>query len=144
MKTKYILKGLLASIILAFGVSSCDSYGVDVVDELMFNRVFAPVNLKVFVRNQTNAELNWDVKTGIDHYVVEFSADDATFGTIFKSVEVKPEKLPVTIALEGETVYSIRVKGVSSTGLEDSKWSFATATTLTEQILLPSIPNDLY
>lgn len=143
MKTKYILKCLLASIIVTFTVSSCDSYGEDVINELMFNRVFAPVNLKVFVRNQTNAELNWDVKTGIDHYVVEFSADDATFGTIFKSVDVKPEKLPVTIALEGETVYSIRVKAVSATGLEDSKWSFATATTLTEQILLPSIPGDL-
>ncbi|MEO8255566.1 MAG: DUF5123 domain-containing protein, partial [Flavobacterium sp.] len=42
----------------------------------------------------------------------------------------------------GETLYSIRIKAVS-TGLEDSKWTITAANTLSEQIFLPIIPGDV-
>jgi hypothetical protein len=51
--------------------------------------------------------------------------------------------LPVQVALEGETLYSIRVKAVSATGKEDSKWSVTTANTLSEQIFLPIQETDI-
>ena len=143
MKTKYILKGLLVTLFLTFTVSSCSGYDEDVIEELAVDREFAPVALTAKVRNQTIVELNWTVKNSVDHYVVEFSADDPNFNVIYKTIEVQGDELPVQVALEGETVYSIRVKAISSTGLEDSKWAVETATTLTEQLMLPSEPGDI-
>lgn len=135
MKAKYIFKGLLAMFLLI--VAGCEGYNEAVLEDIGANRAFSPIELKAFVRNQTSVELNWTVKDDVDHYVVEFSADDTEFKTIYKTVNVLPTELPVTIPLEGETVYSIRVKGVSATGAADSKWSIVTAKTLTEQILFP-------
>lgn len=139
MKTKYIIKGLIASIVLTAVISGCESYNEEVIDSINASREFSPIGLTARVRNQTTVELNWSVKEeeNPDHYVVEFSADDPEFKTIFKTINVTPEQLPVQVALEGETVYSIRVKAVGSTGLEDSKWSVVTATTLSEQIFFP-------
>ena len=139
MKTKYIIKGLIASIVLAAVISGCESYNEEVIDSINASREFSPIGLTAKVRNQTTVELNWSVKEeeNPDHYIVEFSADDPDFKTIFKTINVTPEQLPIQVALEGETVYSIRVKAVGSTGLEDSKWSVVTATTLSEQIFFP-------
>lgn len=141
MKAKYIFKGLLAMFLLI--VAGCESYNEAVLEDIGANRAFSPIEFKANVRNQTSVELNWTVKDGVDHYTVEFSADDPDFKTIFKTVNVAPKELPVTIALEGETLYSIRVKAVSATGLEDSKWSVTTAATLTEQILLSVADADI-
>jgi len=143
MKTKYILKRLLFVLFLTITISGCDGYDEDVIDELVVNREFAPVGLTAIVRNQTTVELNWTVKDNVDYYVVEFSADDPNFNTVYKTIEVKADELPVQVALEGETVYSIRVKAISSTGLDDSKWAVGKATTLTEQLMLPSELGDV-
>lgn len=138
MKAKYIFKGLVAALLLVLITGSCDSYNEGVIEDLNVSREFSPIGLTARVRNQTTVELNWTIKEeDAAHYVIEFSADDAEFKTIFKTVEVTADQLPVQVALEGETVYSIRVKSVSSTGLADSKWSVTTATTLSEQIFLP-------
>ncbi|TDO77597.1 fibronectin type III domain protein [Flavobacterium chryseum] len=139
MKTKYIFRGLIATILLAIGISGCESYNEELLDGIGNTREFSPIGLKATVRNQTTVELNWTVKTeeNADHYIVEFSADDPEFKTIYKTVNVTPAELPIQVALEGETTYSIRVKAVSAAGLEDSKWSVTTAATLSEQIFLP-------
>jgi len=143
MNIKYIIKGLIAVLLLSLTISSCESFNEPLLDGLGNTREFSPLDLKAFVRNQTNVELNWTVKEGITNYVVEFSADDPTFSTIYKTVEVTASQLPVTVKLEGETTYSIRVKAKSSTGLDDSKWTITTATTLSEQIFLPIVPGDI-
>ncbi|WP_338407102.1 DUF4957 domain-containing protein [uncultured Flavobacterium sp.] len=143
MKTKYILKELLFTLLLTITISSCSRYDENVIEELSVNREFAPVALTAKVRNQTIVELNWTAKDNVDHYVVEFSADDPDFNTVFKTIEVTADQLPIQVALEGETVYSIRVKAISLTGLEDSKWAIAIATTLTEQLMLPSESGDI-
>lgn len=142
MKTKYILKGLLVTILLTFTVSSC-GYDEDLIEELSLDREFAPVALTARVRNQTTVELNWTSNDNVNHYVVEFSADDPNFNTIFTTVNVTASQLPVRVALEGETLYSIRVKAVSARGLDDSNWSLTQAQTLTEQIMLPAIAGDI-
>jgi len=142
MKTKYILKRLLFTLLLVFTIASCSSDEA-VIEELVVDRAFAPVELTAIVRNQTIVELNWTVRDNVDHYVVEFSADDPEFNTIFKTVEVNADDLPVQVALEGETVYAIRVKAISSTGLENSKWAIGEATTLTEQIMLAQELGDI-
>ncbi|WP_035649799.1 DUF5123 domain-containing protein [Flavobacterium sp. ASV13] len=143
MKTKYIIKGVFTALALMLTFSSCDTFQEEVIDTLDVNRAFSPIELKATVRNETSVELNWTVKPDADHYVVQFSADDIEFKTIYKTVNVAPDELPVKVQLEGETVYSIRVKAVSSTGLEDSKWSVTTATTLSEQLLYAVLPADI-
>jgi hypothetical protein len=142
MKTKYILRGLLVTILLAFTVTNC-GYDEDLIEELAIDREFAPVALTARVRNQTTVELNWKADENVDHYLVEFSADDPSFNTIFLTVNVTANQLPFQAAMEGETLYYIRVKAVSSRGLDDSKYATITAQTLTEQIFLASQPGDI-
>lgn len=142
IKTKYILKGIVATLLLMLSVTSCESYNVDVIDELLVDRAFSPIDVKTFVRNQTNVELNWTVNEDADHYVVEFSENDE-FSTIYKTVNVSPSELPITVALEGETTYTIRIKAVSAKGFEDSKWVIGKVTTLSEQIFTSIIDGDI-
>ena len=138
MKTKNIVKGLIATLVLIVAISGCESYNEGIIEDLNVSREFSPIGLTAKVRNQTTVELNWTVKEeDAAHYVIEFSADDTEFKKIYKTVEVTVDQLPIQVALEGETVYSIRVKSVSATGLADSKWSVTTATTLSEQIFFP-------
>ena len=140
-KYKYILKALF-TISLTFFVTSC-GYNEDVIEELAISREFAPVNLSARVRNQTTVELNWTVRDEVDNYVIEFSADDPNFTTIFTTVQVTSSDLPVQVQLEGETEYSIRIKAISSRGLQDSNWAIIQAKTLTEQLMLASQPGDI-
>jgi len=144
MKTKYILKGIIATLLLTltFANSGCESYTEELLNGIGNTREFSPIGLTAKVRNQTFVELAWTVKEGENKFVVEFSADDAEFKTIYKTLEVTPSQLPLLVQLEGETTYSIRVKAVTP-GLEDSKWSVTTATTLSEQLFLPVQPVDI-
>lgn len=142
MKTKYLITELILSLFLALVISSCSSKD-ELITELVVEREFAPVDLTVRVRNQTFVELNWMIRDDVQNYVVEFSADDPSFTTIFETLNVTADELPITVGLEGETVYSIRVKAISSRGLEDSKWAVGEATTLTEQLMLPFEPGDV-
>ena len=144
MKTINIFKGLIAVLLLSIAVSSCESYNEALLDGIGNSREFSPIGLKATIRNKTAVELNWTTKADekADHYVVEFSADDPSFSTIYKTINVAPSELPILVPLEGETVYSIRVKSVTS-GLEDSKWSVITATTLSEQIMFPVQDSDI-
>lgn len=137
MKTKYTINGFIAILLVMLAFSSCESFNEPVIESLDVNRAFSPIGLTTAIRNQTTVELNWTVKEDADHYIVEFSADDPEFKTIYKTVNVAPTELPIRVALEGETVYSIRIKAVNAAGLEDSKWSTTTATTLSEQLMLP-------
>ncbi len=140
MKTKYIYKRINCCIIIHIAFSSCESFNEAVIGWVgVIQRIFSN-GLTAKVRNQTSVELNWTVKPDADHYVVQFSADDTEFKTIYKTINVAPDQLPVKVQLEGETVYSIRVKAVSSTGLEDSTWSVTTATTLSEQLFVSPVP----
>jgi hypothetical protein len=142
MKTKYILRGLIATLLVAFAVSSCESYSEELLDGLGNTREFSPISLTAKVKNQTFVELNWTVNPEADHYTVEFSADDPEFKVIYKTLQVTASQLPLTVQLEGETTYSIRVKAIT-TGLADSKWSVITATTLSEQLFSPVQPADI-
>jgi Domain of unknown function (DUF5123)/Domain of unknown function (DUF4957) len=142
MKTKHMLKGLIATLVLAFAVSGCESYNEGLLDGIGNTREFSPIALTAKVKNQTFVELNWTVNPAADHYTVEFSADDPDFKAIYKTLQVTASQLPLAVQLEGETTYSIRVKAIT-TGLADSKWTVATATTLSEQILFPVADADI-
>lgn len=139
---KFIIKIVLASLFVTGTLISCTGYNEDVIDMLEVNRAFAPIELKATIRTQTTVELNWTPRDNVDHYVVEFSADDPNFTSIVKTVNVDASELPIKIPMEGETVYSIRVKAIVN-GLEDSNWTTVTATTLTEQIFTGIVDGDI-
>ncbi|WP_194765972.1 DUF5123 domain-containing protein [Tamlana sp. I1] len=141
MKTKYIFK-TVCTLILTVLVTSC-GYNEELIEELDTTREFAPVGLETRVRNQTTVELNWTKSDQIKNYTVEFSANDPDFNSIVETLNVTPDQLPVQVRLEGEIIYSIRVKALSSRGLDDSTWALTEATTLTEQIMLPEEPGDI-
>lgn len=141
MNTKNLIKEIFL-LTLTFSLVNC-GYNEDLITELDVSREFAPVALTARVRNQTKVELNWTTDKNADHYVVEFSADDPNFTTIFKTVNVTADELPIQIQLEGLTVYSIRVKAVSDRGKGESTWAMATATTLSEQLMLAPQPGDI-
>lgn len=143
MKAKYILKGLFATLLLVVLSAGCESYNEPLLTDIGNTSAFSPVDLKAIIRNQTTVELSWMTREEDDHYVVEFSADDPTFATIFKTVEVTAAELPIQVALEGETLYSIRVKAVGAKSIADSKWSVTTANTLSEQLFLPAQDGDI-
>ena len=141
MKVRHILRSLLVAILLVATFARC-SYDKPLVDELPVKREFSPVNLTAHVRNQVNVELNWTADDNAESYIVEF-ATDSTFNNIIKTVEVTPDELPVTIPLDQETMYSIRVKTISGRGLDDSKWATTSAQTLTEQLFYDGEASDI-
>jgi len=142
MKVKDIFKSLLIALLVAVTITACD-YDKELIEELPVSREFAPVNLKAFVRNQVNVELNWTLNEDANSYIVEFSNDSLQFNNIVKTVEVNPDELPFLVPLESETLYSVRVKAISERGLDDSSWATTTVRTLTEQIFIEVQPGDI-
>lgn len=142
MKTKNIIIGMLG-LLLSAAFYSCEDQIDPVIEELDFNRVFAPTNLTARIRNQTTIELTWNIREDADQYVVEFSEDSLQFSNIIRTVTVSPMDLPLQEAFEGETRYSARVKGVSNSGVGDSKWTAVSIMTDLENIFLPIQPGDI-
>ncbi|MFV0268012.1 MAG: DUF4957 domain-containing protein [Draconibacterium sp.] len=131
---KIITNTLMLLGLFSFLFTACEDDIDPVIENFQFDRVFSPVNLEARIRNMTTVELSWDIKADAGHYVIEFSEDSLAFATIVKTVEVAPEDVPFRQLLEGETTYSARVKGVSTSGVADSKWSAIVFRTDAEQI----------
>lgn len=138
MKTRHILKTIFTALLLALVFTGCDPQEGPVVEEVNFNRVFAPTDLTARIRNATSIELDWFVRGDADSYVVEFSVgENSDFTNIARSVIVHEEELPIReVEFAGDTFYSIRIKGVAQ-GKEDSNWAYITAQTDPEQLFFP-------
>lgn len=137
MKNIYINIGFFIGIIVLLGTNACKDNINPPLEELDFVRVFTPLELTAKISNQTTLELNWGFNKGISSYVVEISQDSLDFSDIIYTATVALNELPFVYALpSGDTQYSARVKGVSSTaGVEDSKWS---------AIAFKSLPENLF
>lgn len=135
-KLKNIVYILGLSIMVIFtGCSDPD----DEVLSIDYDRLFSPTELKLQIANRTNILALWNPVKDMESYVIEvFDNSDFegtpvfTFQDITKNGTISD---PYTIqGLEGETTYSVRIKAVSPS-IPDSKWTSATITTATEQIL---------
>ena len=122
---------------------SCKDKIDPIVEQLDYARVFKPINLTAKIKNKTTVELAWTVGKDASSYVVEFSEDSLKFASIIKTVTVAPDKIPVSIVLDGQTQYSARIKGVSASGVPDSKWSAIAFKTDAENIFLPVAGADI-
>ncbi|WP_105983738.1 DUF5123 domain-containing protein [Nonlabens agnitus] len=141
-KTTKVFKIFLGALLFLLVTTNCTDDD-ELITELNVKREFAPVNVRAQIRTQTTVELTWNADENVNDYIVEVS-EDPNFGTLTESREVTFNELPVRILLAAETLYYVRVKAVSSRGLEDSKYSTAViAQTLTEQIFLPTQDGDI-
>ena len=142
---KKILKKswLILAILLAVVNHACKD--VDpIIENIDFKRAFTPLDLDVKVRNQVNAEINWTVSLNIDHYTLEIHNDSMIFGSLVVSQDVLPADVPVTIELESEEQYSVRIKAVSSnTTQEESKWGGISFKTDKENIFDPLLDENI-
>jgi len=143
MKKINIIKGLLVILLMAFTVASCEDYNEPLLTDIGASRAFTPIELTAKVSKQTTVTLEWIPSLNTDHYVVDFSADDPNFTTIYKTINVTDKEIPVAVVLEGLTKYYIRVKAVSSVGAADSKYTVTNAETLGEQLFLDSQGGDI-
>jgi hypothetical protein len=145
IKMKAVMNNLYFKTLLVFcsiGVlfTACEDNIDPLVEEIELGRVLSPHGLQAFIRNETTIELNWTVRDEVDHYIVEFSEDSLEFTSIIRTLTVQSDELPVQEKFFGDTRYSARVKGVSASGVADSKWSAITIRTLSENIFLPFNP----
>lgn len=136
MKNKIINIGAIFSLLLLI-LAGCKDDVAPLIEKLNFSRVFTPLNLDVKIRNMTTAEISWDTKSDASSYVLEISKDSLVFGNIVQTVTVAPDQIPYRILLDGQTLYSVRVKGVSDSGIADSKWTEMTFKTDAENIFAP-------
>lgn len=123
------------------GMTACSDPD-DAITSMEFNRLFGPTELEAKVQNTTGVKLSWFAISAAEKYEIEFYADDEDMsfsGTplTFTSEEANDSReeyswvLPAG-KLEGETIYSVRVKAVGSS--KESKWASTTFETGTEQI----------
>jgi hypothetical protein len=141
MRNNYIRKGVFIGL-CAFAMLACDDKIDALVEEIKLGRVLTPVGLEARIRNLTTIELNWDVREGVDYYIVEYSEDSLEFNTIIRTMEVTADDLPFQQLFDGETRYSARVKAVTD-GVDDSNWTAVTIETAQENIFLAIQDGDI-
>lgn len=140
MKNIFKNIGLILGIFSLFTIACSDDIDPE-IENLELDRPLAPVNLRAFVRNMTFIELSWNVREGVDQYVVEYSQDSLQFNEIIRTVTVEPDELPLTENFEGETMYSARVKAIR--GSVESTWADIAIMTDIENILEPLEGGDI-
>lgn len=126
---------------LAISFIACDDKIDALVEELELSRALSPHSLEALIRNRTTIELNWKVRDGVDHYIVQFSEDSLEFNDIIRELTVLPSEIPIQETFFGDTRYSARIKAVAD-GVADSKWTAITIRTDPENIFLPFMPSE--
>jgi hypothetical protein len=142
MKNRYISNGFFIGL-LSFAGFACEDLADPLVEQLEVSRAFSPTELTARIRNLTTIELDWKTRADASQYVVEFSEDSLAFTNIVRTTTVAPDALPVQEVFDGQTRYSARVKAVSASGVEDSKWTAVTIMTQLENIFLPIQDGDV-
>ena len=129
---KYI--GLLIGIVSLLVFNACDDNIDPVIEELEFDRVFTPLELSTQISNQTTVSISWGFNKGIDSYDLEISDDSLQYSNIIHTVNVSPDEIPYVYELPaGDSQYSVRVKGISST-TNESKWATLAFRSLPENL----------
>lgn len=127
---------LAAFIIGGPALTSCED--IDEISDMKLDRVLSPVNLSTRISNKVNLVISWTLSSNAEQYVIEIytGATIEENAVPVKTYTIGSNEIPYTISgLDGETEYSVRVKGIVSDGsIADSKWSSATFKTDAEQI----------
>lgn len=133
MKTnKFLTLGLLG--LCTLGLTSC-SDADDEISNVLYGRIFSPVNLEAKSVKETSATLTWTAASGAASYNVQIFPDDSlTFAGTPINFTTSTNSLALT-NLVYDTKYSVRVQAVDSADSErDSKWSSVYFRTSAQQI----------
>ena len=142
MKNRYKGLGIVMALFVTMLFHACEDVE-PIIEEIQYKRAFTPLELTVLIRNQMTAEVKWNVTTGIKEYQLEISDDSLEFANIVHTETVLPTEVPVSILLESEEQYSVRVKAVSeAAGQADSKWTVYPFKTAAENIMYPLTDDD--
>lgn len=118
-------------------LTSC-SDPMDEIANIVYGRVFSPVDLDAKNVTQNSANLQWMASEGASKYVVEVFADDNSMafeGTPAQTYETTENGCSVT-GLVYDTDYSVRVMAVDGEDeSRNSKWSTVSFRTAAQQIL---------
>lgn len=131
-------KNIFAISLLSLAVlGGCKDNVMEEIKTLNTERTFSATGLTATVLNKVNVRLTWAKVANAKSYTVEIYDNQDLSGTPVKTItDIKYDQLPYTVTgLAGATTHSVRVKAISSTGVEDSKWVSVTFKTDAEQIL---------
>jgi hypothetical protein len=127
--------GLFA--VILFTMFSCQEQS-ELIDELNFGRELSPLDIEVKSFNHNSATIAWKaIKGSSEHYTIQlFQGDSMTFaGTPVEETSVQYLYETKLENLVPEMQYSVRLKTLSETGEQDSKWHGIAFKTSSEQIL---------
>jgi len=137
---------IMLGIIAGLGLISCSKNLPEEINSLEVDRAFSPVGLEARLIDRTSVRLSWSKVKNADSYTIElFAAGDSDFSGSSERIieEISFEQVPYTlVGLDGDTDYAVRVKAVGK-DIQDSKWSTAVFTTLSEQIFTDINPEEL-
>ena len=135
-----IKKSIYVSMLGLFALfTSCEERQEELT-ELMTDRVFSATGVEARIVNKTQVVLSWTKNQEAESYTVEvFENDSLTFsGTPMMVIDgITNSDIPYTITsgLVGQTQYSARIKTISKSDKDDSKWKGIYFKTAAEQIL---------
>ena len=147
MKKLHKITNILLGLAMLILASACSS-PMDEITSMVMSRNLSPTDVSLLLIDRTNVQLTWTA-TEADSYTIEVYADDnlefdaSHLESVYEGILA--HEIPFTIeGLQGETVYSFRIKAVTEDNpSRDSKWSTAKTTTGTEQIMFKPSADDI-
>lgn len=106
---------------------SCVEQIPAVNENLAYNRCYVPTNLVAkILPTGDDVQFSWTKSLGSTEFVLEIY-NDASFGSLAKSITIPVDQIPYVVELEADMVYYYRVKGVDGNGVyQPSKWAEST------------------
>ncbi|HUW92448.1 MAG TPA: DUF5123 domain-containing protein [Bacteroidales bacterium] len=106
--------------------NTCEEKIDPIIEELNFNRAFAPVGLFAQISNVTTVTLSWSATKNTEHYLLEiYEGTSYAAASLLHTADVEATELSYTYVLPaGDTQFSARVQSFSSLeGVTESKWA---------------------
>ncbi len=127
-----------AAAVLSVGLVACDDDRDDEITSIAYSRIFAPTNVKVQVRNNTNLYLSWTVVADAVAYQVAYCAaedslDESKY-TVVKSDIAQSTTSYTVEGMAGETAYYVAIQALAEDASRNSKYVGGSVTTEGENI----------
>lgn len=135
MKSKKIQTWIYGlGLLFVFSAVACEDDIDPLVEEIAYERALTPVGLTARVSNVTTVTLRWTHVYHAEKYSVELHADSMKFEHLVGTYETTASPLVIP-DLDGDTQFSIRLKAIGDSTVNDSKWSEVAFMTEIDNIL---------
>lgn len=135
MKSKKIQTWIYGlGLLFVFSAVACEDDIDPLVEEIAYERALTPVGLTARVSNVTTVTLRWTHVYHAEKYSVELHADSMKFENPVGTYETAASPLVIP-DLNGDTQFSVRLKAIGDSTVNDSKWSEVAFRTEIDNIL---------